>query len=169
MNEKDLVIRQLKLALDEMIAASIEENNSTLNDAAKQILTDNKTLANKQSKLQEEIIDTSDRLYKDRKANYSNEAKLRKRKFKMAGELHNWIIKYDQDMQWRQVSRLLLDVCRNSYIFLGERLIRIFAVQTEAIIWMCSVTLLKKRLRHTFFPENFANFIRASFFEERLR
>ena len=114
LNEKDLVIRQLKLALNEMIAAANEENNSTLNDAAKQILTDNKTLANKQSKLQEEIIDTSDRLYKDRKTNYSNEAKLRKRKFKMAGELHNWIMKYDQDMQWRQVSKILLYDCQNS-------------------------------------------------------
>ena len=114
LNEKDLAIRQLKLALNEMIAGANEENNSTLNDAAKQILTDNKTLANKQSKLQEEIIDTSDRLYKDRKTNYSNEAKLRKRKFKMAGELHNWIIKYDQDMQWRQVRKTLLYDCQSS-------------------------------------------------------
>ena len=115
LNEKDLAIRQLKLALNEMIAGANEENNSTLNDAAKQILTDNKTLANKQSKLQEEIIDTSDRLYKDRKTNYSNEAKLRKRKFKMAGELHNWIIKYDQDMQWRQVRKTLLYDCQSSF------------------------------------------------------
>lgn len=42
---------------------------------------------------------------KTTKENYEHESKLRKRKFKMAGELQNWVAKYDQDMGWRQVTR----------------------------------------------------------------
>lgn len=94
----------MKHELDKMTATADAGNNTTLNDAAKQILTDNKSLENKQAKLNEEVIDLKERLQKIRSSNYATESRLRKRKFKMAGELHNWIVKYDQDMSWRQVS-----------------------------------------------------------------
>ena len=37
-----------------------------------------------------------------RAEHFAEESLLRKRKFKMATELRNWIGKYDQDMGWRQ-------------------------------------------------------------------
>ena len=80
-----------------------EENNTTLNDAAKQILTTQNALKNKKIKLRQEINSSSERVAKSRGAHYDKESKLRKRKFKLAGELQNWILKYDQDMGWRQV------------------------------------------------------------------
>jgi len=102
LNGKNLLIRQLQRSLDTMLQSAGEENNTVLNDAAKQILIDQKSLENKQSRLQQDILDSSDALHKERKTNYDEESKLRKRKFKMAGELYNWIVKYDQDLGWRQ-------------------------------------------------------------------
>ena len=71
--------------------------------AAKQILTNQKSLETKTKKLSKDRFQYTDNLTKATSENYNGESKLRKRKFKMAGELHNWILKYDQDMGWRQV------------------------------------------------------------------
>ena len=98
-----------------MTSSADDVNNTTLNEAAKQILTDNKGLEHKQLKLHQEKMDTASRLDKHTTANYAKESKLRKRKFKMAGELYNWIVKYDQDMGWRQV--IILIMLNNNYIY----------------------------------------------------
>jgi len=98
-----------------------EENNSTLNDAAKQMLTTQNSLKNKKLKLRQEINSSSDRVAKSRNAHYEKESKLRKRKFKLAGEMQNWILKYDQDMGWRQVSYPLLLKANSNQIFYHSR------------------------------------------------
>lgn len=95
---------ELKNRLETTQQAVDEENNNSLNEAAKQILTNQKSLGTKTKKLTQDRFQYSENLTKVTAASYEQESKLRKRKFKMAGELQNWILKYDQDMGWRQVS-----------------------------------------------------------------
>lgn len=101
---KDEEILELKNNLETTQQTVDEENNTSLNEAAKQILTNQKSLGTKTKKLVQDRFQYSDNLTKATAENYERESKLRKRKFKMAGELQNWILKYDQDMGWRQVS-----------------------------------------------------------------
>ena len=94
----------MKEKIDGIQEAAEEENNTALNEAAKQIVSNRLIVENKSQKLNADKIQYKLVMSKCVIENYDKESKLRKRKFKMAGELQNWIMKYDGDMGWRQVS-----------------------------------------------------------------
>jgi len=101
-NEKEEEITFLKQKIDDIEETAEDENNTALNEAAKQIVSNRLIVENKTQKLNTDKIQYKLVMSKCVKENYIKESKLRKRKFKMAGELQNWIMKYDGDMGWRQ-------------------------------------------------------------------
>jgi len=102
LNEHDRSIRQCQQQIDSLVSSSTDENNTKLNEAAKQILTNQKNEEHRRGKQTQEIIETKKKLQALRTSHFNNESQLRKRKFKMSTELRNWVRKYDQDMGWRQ-------------------------------------------------------------------
>lgn len=96
----------MKQKIDDIEETAEDENNTALNEAAKQIVSNRLIVENKTQKLNTDKIQYKLVMSKCVKEDYIKESKLRKRKFKMAGELQNWIMKYDGDMGWRQVKKI---------------------------------------------------------------
>lgn len=101
-NAQDLVVRQYQQKIDTLVNSSTEENNTKLNEAAKQILSTQKTQEHRKEKYTQEVQDMKKKLMDIKKENFGKEGEMRKRKFKMSTELRNWVRKYDSDMGWRQ-------------------------------------------------------------------
>ena len=100
--EKEQQILALTMTLENLTASAREENNKVASECASAVNTANKTLDSRKVKLKHEISSMKAELDKKRKDHFEIESGLRKRKYKLKGELGNWIQKYDEDMGWRQ-------------------------------------------------------------------
>eukprot|EP00794_Sanderia_malayensis_P007306 gene7306-8122_t len=63
---------------------------------------DNKKLNKFTNEKMQEIVPLRQQLDMDRKKHYSDERALRKKRYKLVTELHNWITKYDEELERKQ-------------------------------------------------------------------
>ncbi|KAJ3052199.1 hypothetical protein HK097_006723 [Rhizophlyctis rosea] len=101
-NKKNEAIRRLKDELRD-IKHQAEETTKRLEARSKQKEdSDLQQFRDREHSLRTEILQLTTKLSETTKRNREEEAQLRKRKFKIEGEVENWIHKYDQDMDEKQ-------------------------------------------------------------------
>ncbi|XP_065058556.1 dynein regulatory complex protein 10-like [Rhopilema esculentum] len=98
----DLSIKALVLDLETANQDARNEHDRISSDTAKQISSEGKVHDKNAFCLLEQLHSLQNNLRKNKNEHFKEETYLRKKSYKLRTELHNWISKYDQDLEWRQ-------------------------------------------------------------------
>ncbi|XP_074637812.1 dynein regulatory complex protein 10-like [Acropora palmata] len=100
--ERDAVIVELQGELKLLQKLTLEKQRKTLTEALKQTSLDTKVFKTRVTSYHEDILGCRKKIKEDRIKHRENETHLRKRTFKMATEVYNWVQKYDADLETKQ-------------------------------------------------------------------
>ncbi|XP_067045421.1 dynein regulatory complex protein 10-like [Acropora muricata] len=100
--ERDAVIVELQSELELLQTLTLEKQRKTLTEALKQTSLDSKVFKTRVASYHEDILGCRKKIKEDRSKHRENETHLRKRTFKMATEVYNWVQKYDADLETKQ-------------------------------------------------------------------
>ncbi|XP_068717027.1 dynein regulatory complex protein 10-like [Montipora capricornis] len=100
--ERDAIIVELQNKLQLLQKINLDQQQKTLTEALKQTSVDTKLSKAQIAKYHEDILGCRKTIKEHRSNHRENEIYLRKRTFKMATEVYNWVQKYDADLETRQ-------------------------------------------------------------------
>ncbi|RMX50929.1 hypothetical protein pdam_00017559, partial [Pocillopora damicornis] len=101
-SERDTAILRLQLDLQLIEKIHSEQQRRTLTEAFKQCSQESEASKTKIAKCYEDINLCRKKIQEDKKEHRANENLMRKRRFKIATEVFNWVQKYDADLSSRQ-------------------------------------------------------------------